>query len=242
MGVKLFTGPGHRFISQKKGGAHDQEQKSFYDCRRGGGSVEVKWEELPKQGGLTMSAHFMEELLREAEEREAKERVDVDRLRADQMLAAIAELERQMNDVLELVNAEVALLEEYRTKELSRLDKKLSWLAFNLEGFMRSTTEKTLRLPHGVLKLRKTRDRIVVASMEKFLKHPGYQTMMRRIPESFEPDMEAIWTYHSRTGGSVPDGCQFIPAEVKFSYTTTEATNGTDTDETERQAQAGTSA
>jgi len=55
---------------------------------------------LPKQGVLTMSAHFMEELLREAEEREAKERVDVDRLRADQMLAAIAELERQqtMND------------------------------------------------------------------------------------------------------------------------------------------------
>ena len=37
-----------------------------------------------------------------------------------------------------------ALLEEYRSKELSRVDKKLSWLTFQLEQFMRSTSEKTI--------------------------------------------------------------------------------------------------
>ena len=75
-----------------------------------------------------MAPHFIEELLRDAETKEANEKIEVDRLRADQLLTAIATLEMQMTDVNELVEKEIALLEEYRSKELSRVDKKLSWL------------------------------------------------------------------------------------------------------------------
>ena len=186
-----------------------------------------------------MAAHFVEELLLEAERRKEQERIDVDRLRADQLLAGIVELERQMNEVVELVNAEVALLEQYRSSELSRLEKKLSWLTFNLDAYMRSTGEKTLRLPHGILKLRKGKDRIVISNMEEFLKRPAVKMLLKSVPESYQPDMDKIWAYYTKTGGSVPDGCQFIKGDVKFSYTTTpEVSNGTETDGDETEAGA----
>ena len=186
-----------------------------------------------------MPPTFIEELLRDAETKEANEKIEVDRLRADQLLTAIATLEVQMTDVNELVEREKSLLEEYRSKELSRVDKKLSWLTFQLEQFMRSTSEKTIRLPHGTLKLRKGRDRLVISDMAKFLERAGIRGLLKQVPESFVPDMQAISDYHKKTGGALPDGCQLIPGETKFSYTTIDGENdGTETDRDTAEAGA----
>ena len=186
---------------------------------------------------MNMAPTFIEELLRDAETKEANEKIVVDKLRADQLLSAIATLESQMTEVNELVQKEIALLEEYRSKELSRVDKKLSWLTFQLEQFMRSSSEKTVRLPHGIIKLRKGRSRVVIADMPKFLERAGLRGLLKQVPESFVPDMQAISDYHKKTGGALPDGCQLIPGETKFSYTTTEEGNdGTEPDGDETEA------
>ena len=184
-----------------------------------------------------MAPHFIEELLLAAEQKETTERIELDKLRADQLLTAIGLLEHEMTEVNELVEKEIALLEEYRSKELSRVDKKLSWLTFQLEQFMRSTGEKTIRLPHGTLKLRKGRDRIVIAEMEKFLERAGKRGLLKQVPESFIPDMQAISEYHKKTK-ALPDGCQLIPGNTNFSYSTTmeDKVDGTDSDEAERAA------
>ena len=182
-----------------------------------------------------MAPHFIEELLLEAERRTEQERIEVDRLRADQMLAGIAEIERQMADVIALVTAEAQLLEQYRISELSRLEKKLSWLTFNLDGFMRSTGEKTLRLPHGLLRLRKGRDRIVVSDMKAFLAIAGQRGLLKQVPELFLPDMKAVADYHKRTGGALPDGCELVKGDTKFSYSTNGEDDGTETDGNETE-------
>ena len=183
-----------------------------------------------------MAPHFIEELLLAAEQKETTERIELDKLRADQILTAIGLLENEMTEVNELVEKEIALLEEYRSEELSRVDKKLSWLTFQLEQFMRSSSEKTIRLPHGVLKLRKGRHRIVIADMDKFLERAGRRGLLKEVPESFVPDMQAISDYHKKTGGALPDGCQLIPGETKFSYTTIDGENdGTETDRDETE-------
>jgi hypothetical protein len=89
------------------------------------------------------------------EDQETK--IEMDRLRADQFLAAVAVPEEQMADVNDLVDKEIRLLEEYRSNELSRLDKQRSWLMHDREAFARSSGEKTLRSPHGTIKRRKGR-------------------------------------------------------------------------------------
>ena len=67
--------------------------------------------------------------------------------------------------------------------------------------------------------------------MDKFLERAGIRGLLKQVPESFVPDMQAISDYHKKTGGALPDGCQLIPGETKFSYTTIDGENdGTETD------------
>ncbi len=171
---------------------------------------------------------FIEELLLQAEQADQEKRIEMDRLRADQILAAIGTLEESMSDVNDLCEKELKLVEEYRANELARLDKKRSWLVFNLDGFMRSTGEKTLRLPHGSLKLRKGRDKVAVVALDEFLKVGSKLKLVRSVPEQVTPDIQAIIT-HIKNTGEIPAGVQFIPAEVRFSYVT--LNGGTDESE-----------
>jgi hypothetical protein len=172
---------------------------------------------------------FIEELLRESEAADATMRVEMDRLRADQMLSAVSVLEDQMQDANDLVDKELRLLEEYRSLELARLDKKRSWLLFNLEAFARSTGEKTARFPHGTLKLRKGRDRVAVVAIEKFLEVGPKLGLVRTVPETITPDIQAVLQHIKRTG-EIPPGVEYIPAETRFSY----SVNGGN-DESERE-------
>jgi hypothetical protein len=162
---------------------------------------------------------FIEELLLQAEQADQERKIEMDRLRADQILAAIGTLEEGMAGVNDLCDKELKLIEEYRANEMARVDKKRSWLVFNLEGFMRSSGEKTLNLPHGRLKLRKGKDRIAVVAMEQFLKVGQKLGLLRKVPESVTPDLQAILN-HVHSTGEIPPGIQVIPADVKFTYST----------------------
>ncbi len=167
---------------------------------------------------------FIAAMLAESEARDQDRKVEMDRIRADAMLSAIAVIEGQMTEVQDLCDKELKLIEEYRAREFARLDKKSSWLTFNLEGFTKSSGEKTIRLPHGTLKLRKGRGRVAVVVMERFLEVGRKLGLIRRIPESEAPDLQAILR-RIQTTGEIPEGVEYIPAEIRFSYTTNGGTN-----------------
>jgi hypothetical protein len=76
---------------------------------------------------------FIEELLAESAVADEKRRIEMNTLRADQLLIAVAKLDTAMADVNRLADDEHRLVESYRSKELARLDKKRSWLVWNLE-------------------------------------------------------------------------------------------------------------
>ena len=60
---------------------------------------------------MTERIDFIEELLQEAEVADQEKRIEMDRLRADQLLAAVSVLEEQMANVSDLVEKETRLLE-----------------------------------------------------------------------------------------------------------------------------------
>ena len=182
---------------------------------------------------------FIDELLAEAEVAGSRRLIEVNKVRADQLLMAISLLEEKAAEINTMVDAEAALFEEYRSVEISKLDKKMSWLAFQLEGFMKSTGEKTLALPHGELKMRKGRDKIEILDMVKFLPIAQAKGLLRAIPESYEPDMRTLLEY-AKYSGVTPPGCSLIPASTKFTYKTKGVSNGGSNDKHEReQAEAG---
>ena len=88
--------------------------------------------------------NFMDELLAEVEEKEEKRKLELDRLRADQLLTAIGTLEQRADEINELADSEIKLVEEYRSVELAKVQKKISWLAWNLEQFIRSRERRRL--------------------------------------------------------------------------------------------------
>ncbi len=174
---------------------------------------------------------FIDEILAESEKASAERRLEMNRMQADHTLKAVSIIDRidsKMADVNKLADDEIQLIEQYRSNELARLEKQRSWLLFGLETFARSTGEKTLRLVHGVLRLRKGRDKVAIVSIETFLPAGLKLGLMRTIPETQTPDNSAILEYIKRTG-EIPPGTEFIPAGTRFSY----STNGDKEDETE---------
>lgn len=171
--------------------------------------------------------NFIDELLAEVEEKQQQRQLVLDRLQSDQVLFAIAKLDAQIFDVNKLAEDETILIEQYRKGEIERIEKKKSWLLFGLEQFMRkhceSTGEKSVRNPHGVLQLRKGRDRAEIVDEEKFNIIAKRYGLLRTTPAKDEPDMLAILDHIKRTR-EIPLGVRLIPATVNFSYTIT--TNG----------------
>jgi hypothetical protein len=136
-----------------------------------------------------------------------------------------------MSAVNELCDRELKLIEEYRLSENARLDKKRGWLVFQLESWARSTGEKTIRLIHGQCKLRKGRDKVVITSLDEFLPEAQTLGLLKRVPESYNPDLAAVLQHVKATGEVLP-GTEVIPAEVKFTYSikgvTSNGKRGTD--------------
>ena len=140
-----------------------------------------------------------------------------DRLKCDITLSALQKLQDELDNVNKLANEEFRMIEEYRQKEAERIGKKMNWLALNLEKYARSTDEKTIRLPHGVLKLRQGRDRIEIDDKLKFLEAAKKYGLLRTTPAKDEPDLVAALSYVKKTG-EIPPGTKYIPGTTNFSY------------------------
>ena len=143
---------------------------------------------------------FIDELLLEAEKADEQRRIEMSKLKADELLMALQVLEGQLEDVNHIANDEIQLIEQYRLTEQERLQKKVRWLSWNLEQFMRSTDMKTLRLPHGELKLRLGRDKVEVLDLQQFINDATNQQFLKVIPESYQPNLTTLHEYIRRPG------------------------------------------
>ena len=166
---------------------------------------------------------FIDELLLESEQKEKEQLLQMNRLRADQILATLMVLEKQADGVNTLVEDEIQILEEYRQVELQKVQKKTSWLAYNLEQFIRSSNEKTINLPHGSIKLRMGRDKVEITDLEKFLTVADKKGLLRELPSV--PDLQKIKD-HIQNRKGIPPGVTLTPAQTRFSYTTKGKNNG----------------
>src|SRR5258706_4197710 len=182
---------------------------------------------------------FMDELLAESEVREKEQLLQMNRLRADQILAALIILEQKADDVNTLADDEIKIIEEYRQVELQKIEKKASWLAWNLEQFIRLANQadptcKSMALPHGSLKLRLGREKVQITDMEKFMPVAQRRGLLKQIPEAYEPDLQKILMY-VKAAGNIP-GVTLIPATTKFSYTTLKGKINGNGEATEQEA------
>ncbi len=175
---------------------------------------------------------FLDEIILEAERAENESRIELNRVRADLLLIALWKLDGQSEEVEKTAESEINLIEAWRDTELSRLEKQRSFLTWQLEQYIKSTDEKTIRLAHGQIRLRLGRDKIEIVDLDTFLKVGKKQGLIRTMPEYQEPDLRAVADYVKRTG-EIPAGVELTPATTRFSYKLTGGNNG-------KEAEAGT--
>ena len=163
--------------------------------------------------------NFIDEILREAEEKEQKLSMEF----ADLTLIEISNLEKQIQTNFEQAAREREIIKNWSLKINSKLVSRIEFLSRKLEVFIKETGEKTINLPNGILKNHKKPDRIEVDDLELFLKNarPEWLTL---IPEQAKPNLMAIKN-HIKTR-PIPKGVKVIEGEIEFSYKLNGVENG----------------
>ena len=164
---------------------------------------------------------WLQELVDQTEERDQHNLLEMNKVRADQALAAIAVIEDKIAEIEQIAQQEIDLVTSWKEAETSKLQNKINWLTFNLEKFIRGTGDVTIALAHGTIKIRKSRDKIDIVDLKKFTAIGQRHGLLRHVDASNEPDLNAIRAFIKLNGGKPPLGVMLTPGQPTFSYLTT---------------------
>jgi hypothetical protein len=157
-------------------------------------------------------ARFIDELVKEAEEKEQK----LNRELADLMLLEIRNLQGEIEQVFDQAEKERTIIKNWAITKNSKLTNRIDWISKKLELFLKEENVKTLELAFGSIRFRKLPDRVEILDNELFLNN-ATSNMLSIIPETAKADLNKIKAFIKRSGRT-PEGCEVIPGEVKFSY------------------------
>jgi hypothetical protein len=157
-------------------------------------------------------AKFIDELVKEAEEKEQK----LNRELADLMLLEIRNLHEEIERVFDQAEKERTIIKNWAITKNSKLTSRIEWISKKLELFLKEENVKTLELAFGSLRFRKQPDRVEILDNELFLDN-ATSNMLSIIPETAKADLNKIKAFIKRSGRT-PKGCEIIAGELKFSY------------------------
>jgi phage host-nuclease inhibitor protein Gam len=171
-----------------------------------------------------MSENFIDELLRESEEKEIKLSYEY----ADLILLEIKSLQNKINHVSETAKKEIQILEEWSLNKAVKYQDRIDFLAKKLNQFILEANERTIDLANGTIRLRKGREKLEVFDLNKFLSNK-YSPELVNLKQEVKPDMQKIKDFINRSG-KVPEGVKVIPGnENEFSYKIKGGPNGSET-------------
>ncbi len=158
-----------------------------------------------------MKIDFLDELLKEAEEKEEEQTEAY----YDLLLMGIRKLQKQIEYNFQEAEKECQMINSFTLHKNAQLQEKIRWSEMKLEAFIREKKEKTITLPNGILKMHKKPDRVEIEDLEAFLKNAKPQ-MLSVVPEQVKPDLNKIKNYIKSK--PVPPGVKLIEGKEEFSY------------------------
>lgn len=156
--------------------------------------------------------NFIEDLLADAE---AKEELQTEAY-FDLLLLQIEQLQEQISANFSEAEKEIQIIKDWALRRNHGIQLKIEWMEKKLEGFIRERKQKTIDLPHGVLKYHKKPDKVEIANLDLFLEH-ALPEMLTVVPETVKPDLSKIKAF-VKTHASLPQGVKFQEGKEEFSY------------------------
>lgn len=162
---------------------------------------------------MTESQTFIEDLLKEAEQKEECQTAAY----FDLLILEINSLETKIRENFSIAEQETKLISDWAINHNLKIQEKADFLKLRLENYIRSEQKKSISLPHGTLRLRKKPDRVIIEDLDSFLKDAKSE-MLTVISESLKPDLNGIKTFIKRSG-KIPNGVNLLIGEEEFSLT-----------------------
>lgn len=161
---------------------------------------------------MTEEQSFIEELLKEAEEKE----LQMTKSLIDLLLIEIGKLNEQIKSIHSEAEEEINIINQWAQRKVSKLIDKISFFETRLERFIREQGVKTIELPNGTLKIRKSPDKVEIADTQLFMSN-ATPDLLRVIPEIVKPDLNKIKSF-IRLKGTIPPGVKYEEGKEQFTY------------------------
>ena len=119
-------------------------------------------------------------------------------------------------EVNRICNAEIQRIEAYRERELSKIDKRLSWHLGGLVAYLKAQGKKTLKMIHGTIRKTAGRERIEIEDEGAFLQWADLEGVVDRLTTTtVSPSKSEIATYYKKFG-AVPTGINIARGEDSY--------------------------
>lgn len=161
---------------------------------------------------MTEEKSFIEELLKEAEEKE----LQLTKSLVDLLLIEITKLNDQIKSIRSEAEEETNIINNWAERKVSKLIDKITFYEARLERFIRDQEVKTIELPNGILKLRKSPDKVEITDAQLFFNNAP-SDLLRVIPENVKPDLNKIKTF-IKLKGTIPPGVKYEEGKEQFTY------------------------
>ena len=158
-----------------------------------------------------MEIDFLDELLKEAEEKEEEQTEAY----YDLLLMGIRKLQDQIGYNFHQAEKECQMINSFTLHKNAQLQEKIRWSEMKLEAFIREKQEKTIALANGTLKMHKKPDKVEIEDVDLFLKNAKPE-MLTVIPEQVKPDLNKIKAFIKTK--PVPPGVKLLEGKEEFSY------------------------
>ncbi len=156
---------------------------------------------------------FLDELLEEVEQKEDQQK----EVYVDLLLIQIKNLQDEITTNFNNADKEIEIIKNWALSKNTVLQERINLIEKQLEQFARSSDKKTIDLPNGILKVRKSPDKAEVVDLELFLSKANAD-LVTVIPEQIKPNLKNIKNFIKMTT-KVPDGVRVIEGKEEFSYT-----------------------
>lgn len=181
---------------------------------------------------------WLQELLDAQEAADEQRAIEMNKVMADRALAAISAIEDKINEVDSIAMQEAEMIAQWQELQTAKLHKQISWLSWNLEQYLRKIGDATVALPHGTIKMRKSRDKVEIVDQARFMPIAQKLGLVRIIEAKAEPDMNAIRAHLKLNGNKPLAGLMITVGTPTFTFSTNK--KGVSYGETERtEAESG---
>ena len=141
-------------------------------------------------------------------------------LQADGVLWELGCIETELQQIQAMADEATQRIAQWRASEHDRLQRRIDFWSQVQAAFLQRQGCRTLRLPHGQLRLRRQPDRITVEDASALT--PSF---LRTVPAKQLPDLKKIRAHVGATG-QVPPGVRVESQPDKLSFTTVPSAEG----------------